>query len=98
MEVGDIVIMENSLKYLRRNLVFPRKKNVDRPGMRFYLKFIAINLSTGMFLAGNILHLIINIKSTYLYNKKIIFKFFCVQDVLFFYYIPFLLILLNLLF
>ncbi|XP_018567969.1 odorant receptor Or2-like [Anoplophora glabripennis] len=62
MEAEDIVIMENSLRYLSRNLVFPRKKDVNNPGVSFHLKFVALNLSTVMFLTGNILHLMINIK------------------------------------
>ncbi|KAJ8920175.1 hypothetical protein NQ315_011836 [Exocentrus adspersus] len=61
MESRDkILVLENSLKYLSRNLVFPKKE--QDVGKEFYLKFAALSFSTIMFLVGSILHLAVNIK------------------------------------
>lgn len=62
-ENPEIVVMRNSIKFLRICFIFPSEEEVENPEKNVFIKFTIMNILGSFYPLGVIFHLVINIKS-----------------------------------
>lgn len=62
---GEIVVMKNSIMFLRLFFLFPSKEEIGNPEKNVFFKFTMMNIIASYFPMGIILHLVKNIRSKF---------------------------------
>lgn len=62
-ENTEIVVMRNSITFLRICFLFPSKEEIENPTKNAFIKFMIMNMLASWYPLGIILHLVINIIS-----------------------------------
>lgn len=77
-ENPDIVVMRNSITFLRICFLFPSKAELENPEKNVFTKFTIMYILASFYPLGVVLHLVINIKSKSEYNVNcdIFYSFF----------------------
>lgn len=62
-DIKDILVMKNSIKFLRISFIFPDKEEINQPKKNVFIKFTIMYMIGIYFPIGIVLHMINGIKS-----------------------------------